>query len=55
LAGSSGAALAYAGDGWGTVFLAQNDEWALTRRYMSVESLGRIVGKPVLSLPGMGN
>jgi hypothetical protein len=30
------------------------DEWALARRYMSLESLARIVDNPVLSLPGVG-
>ena len=39
----------------GALLLEQNDEWALTRRYMSLESLVRIVDKPVTSLPGLGN
>jgi len=39
----------------GALLLEQNDEWALTRRYMSLESLARIVDNPVLSLPGVGN
>lgn len=39
----------------GALLLEQNDEWALTRRYMSLESLARIVDNPVLSLPGAGN
>jgi hypothetical protein len=38
----------------GALLLEQNDEWALTRRYMSLESLARIVDNPVLSLPGVG-
>jgi putative transposase len=39
----------------GAMLLEQNDEWALTRRYMSLECLARIVDNPVLSLPGVGN
>lgn len=39
----------------GALLLEQNDEWALARRYMSLESLARIVDNPVLSLPGVGN
>ena len=39
----------------GALRLEQNDEWALMRRYMSLESLARIVDSPVLSLPGVGN
>ncbi len=38
----------------GALLLEQNDEWALARRYMSLESLARIVDHPVLSLPGVG-
>jgi len=39
----------------GALRLEQNDEWALMRRYMSLESLARIVDNPVLGLPGVGN
>jgi hypothetical protein len=39
----------------GALLLEQNDEWALTRRYMSLESLARIVDNPDLSLPRVGN
>jgi putative transposase len=39
----------------GALLLEQNDEWALARRYMSLESLARIVDKPALSLPGVGS
>jgi len=39
----------------GALLLEQNDEWALARRYMSLESLARIVDNPVLSLPGVGS
>jgi len=39
----------------GALLLEQNDEWALTRRYMSLQRLARIVDNSVLSLPGVGN
>jgi len=39
----------------GALLLEQNDEWALVRRYMSLESLAKIVDNPFLRLPGMGN
>ena len=39
----------------GALLLEQNDEWAIARRYMSLESLARIVDNPVLSLPGVGS
>jgi transposase-like protein len=35
----------------GALLLEQNDEWAVTRRYMSLESLARIGDAPTLSLP----
>ena len=38
----------------GALLLEQNDEWAIARRYMSLESLAKIVDNPVLSLPGVG-
>jgi len=31
----------------------QNDEWATTRRYMSLETLGTVSDNPVVSLPVM--
>lgn len=37
----------------GAILLEQNDEWAITRRYMSLESLAKIADTPVLSLPGV--
>lgn len=37
----------------GALLLEQNDEWAIARRYMTLESLARIVDTPVLSLPGV--
>jgi putative transposase len=39
----------------GALLLEQNDEWALARRYMSLEGRARIVDNPVISLPGVGN
>jgi hypothetical protein len=39
----------------GALLLEHNDEWALTWRSMSRESLARIVDHPGLSLPGVGN
>jgi transposase-like protein len=38
----------------GAILLEQNDEWAIARRYMSLESLAKIADSPVLSLPGVG-
>jgi transposase-like protein len=37
----------------GALLLEQNDEWAIGRRYMSLESLARIADNPILSLPGV--
>ncbi len=37
----------------GAILLEQNDEWAIARRYMSLESLAKITDSPVLSLPGV--
>jgi transposase-like protein len=37
----------------GAILLEQNDEWAISRRYMSLESLAKIADNPVLSLPGL--
>ena len=39
----------------GALLLEQNDEWALTRRYMSLESFARTVDNAFFSLPGVGN
>ena len=34
----------------GALMLEQNDEWAVSRRYMSLESLGTLSDDPVLRL-----
>jgi putative transposase len=33
--------------------LEQNDEWAVSRRYMSLESLSGLSDDPILRLPDM--
>ena len=35
----------------GALMLEQNDEWAVARRYMALESLARIVDDHVVRLP----
>jgi putative transposase len=37
----------------GALMLEQNDEWAVSRRYMSLESLAAISDAPRVSLPGV--
>src|SRR3954466_15563467 len=37
----------------GALMLEQNDEWAVTRRYMSLESLSALSDDPVLRLPAV--
>ena len=37
----------------GALMLEQNDEWAVGRRYMSLESLSPMSDDPVLSLPAV--
>jgi len=37
----------------GALLLEQSDEWAVARRYMSLESLARICDTTILSLPGV--
>jgi putative transposase len=35
----------------GATLLEQNDEWATTRRYMSLETLGAVSDNDIVSLP----
>jgi hypothetical protein len=37
----------------GTMMLEQNDEWAVSRRYMTLETLGSVSHNPVVSLPAL--
>jgi putative transposase len=37
----------------GALLLEQNDEWATTRRYMTLETLGTVSDTAVVSLPAM--
>ncbi len=37
----------------GTLLLEQNDEWATTRRYMTLETLGSVSDTAFISLPAM--
>ncbi len=37
----------------GTILLEQNDEWAVSRRSMSLESLSALSDDPVLRLPAV--
>ena len=38
----------------GAMLLEQNDEWAVQRRYMTLETLAPVSDDPILSLPGVG-
>jgi hypothetical protein len=33
--------------------LEQNDEWAVSRRYMPLETLGSVSHNPIVSLPAL--
>jgi len=35
----------------GALMLEQNDEWAVSRRYMSLETLARVTDNPTVRLP----
>ena len=37
----------------GALLLEQNDEWAVQRRYMSLETLGAMSDNPTVSLPAI--
>ena len=37
----------------GAILLEQNDEWAVQRRYMSLETLGSISDNATVSLPAV--
>lgn len=37
----------------GALMLEQNDEWAISRRYMTLETLGSVSHKPIVSLPAV--
>jgi hypothetical protein len=35
----------------GAILLEQNDEWAVQRRYMSLETMATVSDDPIVSLP----
>lgn len=37
----------------GALMLEQNDEWAVSRRYMTLETIGAVSHNPIVSLPAM--
>ena len=39
----------------GAIVLGTNDEWAVARRYMRLETLARVNDKPSIRLPAMAS
>lgn len=37
----------------GALMLEQNDEWAVSRRYMTLETIGSVSHNPIVSLPAL--
>ena len=37
----------------GALMLEQNDEWSVSRRYMTLETIGTLSGNPRISLPAL--
>jgi transposase-like protein len=37
----------------GALMLESNDEWAVARRYMSLETLARVIDNPTVRLPAV--
>jgi hypothetical protein len=37
----------------GALMLEQNDEWSVSRRYMTLETIGALSDKPRISLPAL--
>lgn len=37
----------------GALMLEQNDEWAVSRRYMMLETIGSLNHNPIVSLPAL--
>jgi putative transposase len=37
----------------GALMLETNDEWAVARRYMSLETLARVIDNPTVRLPAV--
>ncbi len=39
----------------GALMLETNDEWAVARRYMSLETLTRVTDNPTVTLPALAS
>ena len=39
----------------GALMLETNDEWAVARRYMSLETLARVTNTPIVRLPAVAS